>query len=169
MYVHTHTHTDGGETGEKRAWGSCENIASRYQKRLERKYGAIFYSSLPVRVSKESPVQQAFIVHTRINTLALHSGVTEWVLNICLVPDSKQLVVDYSCIPFFFGQFTLWPHSHSNINKWFHLWNCGKLWIFWCLFGTGYTTKKSFKICWFICYGHNLAIATDSFSAFPPP
>lgn len=99
-------HTHSGKL-EKREWGSCENIASRYLKRLERKYGAIFYSFQPVRVSKASPVQWTFTVHanthtemhtqTHIELLNQNPGVTEWVVNICLLLDLKQLV-DYSCV-----------------------------------------------------------------------
>lgn len=42
--VHSHTHTQW-EAGEQRKGGSCENTASQYQKRLERKYGAIFLTA----------------------------------------------------------------------------------------------------------------------------
>lgn len=142
MQAHTHTqqrshmysiHTHSGKL-EKREWGSCENIASRYLKRVERKYGAIFYSFQPVRVSKASPVQWTFTVHanthtemhtqTHIELLNQNPGVTEWVVNICLLLDLKQLV-DYSCVRaiFFFlsSQASPWPNSHSNTNKWFHV------------------------------------------------
>lgn len=163
MQTHTRAHTQldttHWETGEKKKWGSCENIASRYQKRLERKYGAIFYSSLPVRVSKESPVHWTFIVHTckdsHTHTQTLwnqNPGVTEWVVNICLFAWFESaccsLFLHFCCRSifcmrffFFLGEhISLWPHFHYNINKWFHAGRSGKLCMFLAYFGTRHNT-----------------------------
>lgn len=65
---HTCMHSNCMHTHRVGSWRKSE-AASRYQRRLVRKYGAIlfafvFYGSLPVRVSKESSVQWTFTVHT---------------------------------------------------------------------------------------------------------